>query len=327
MTDSVKSRDTSAGGFVDRSARGRVNIGGPDRLKFLHNLTTNEVKKLGAGKGQESFVTSPQGKTLGYVTLLALEDRIVLRTAVEGLPPVLAHLRKYGVFDDVSIDDVSGSTCEFHLFGDDLGESGQFLGIESSGVGEYDHVASQTFPGFLVVRESPTGLPGLTLIGPAESRDELMARMEKSGLARVDPDVFEALRIEAGTPEVGREVKPENLPQELDRDDRAISFVKGCYLGQETVARLDAMGHVNKILRGGLVSGELPVAGTPLTLDGKPVGTVTSSAYSPRLGRGVLLAYVRTANASPGTLLTAESPTGGPAPTVEISALPMNESR
>jgi folate-binding protein YgfZ len=323
MTDRGVSRIANAGGFVDRSRRARVAVGGPDRAKFLHNLTTNDVKKLGMGKGQEGFVTSPQGKTLGYVTLLAMDDRILLRTAAEGIDPVLAHLRKYGVFDDVSIDDVSESTCEVHLFGDDVSEAGQFLGLESPGETDYEHVVSRTLPGFEVVRESPTGHPGLTLIGPVDALEELLVRLEKAGLARVEPDAFEALRIEAGTPEVGREVKAENLPQELDRDDRAISFVKGCYLGQETVARLDAMGHVNKILRGGLVDGELPAAGSPLMADGKPVGTVTSSAFSDRLGRGILLAYVRTSHANPGTLLTAESPSGGPATTVEVSALPM----
>src|SRR4051794_20039222 len=93
-------------GLCDRSGRARLEILGPDRAKFLHNLTTNDVNGLAAGRGVEAFVTSPQGKTLGYVTLLARADRILLRTDAGGLEHVLPHLRKYGVFDDVELDDV-----------------------------------------------------------------------------------------------------------------------------------------------------------------------------------------------------------------------------
>src|ERR1700722_9134527 len=94
-------------GWSDRSPRSRIEIGGPDRAKFLHNLTTNDVKRLADGAGHESFVTSPQGKTLAYVTLLATEKAtILLRTEPESLNSILPHLKKYGVFDDVSIEDV-----------------------------------------------------------------------------------------------------------------------------------------------------------------------------------------------------------------------------
>ncbi|MEO6810652.1 MAG: hypothetical protein ABI353_16170, partial [Isosphaeraceae bacterium] len=86
-------------GFIDRSARVRLDVTGPDRAKFLHNLTTNEVKRLPEGQGCEAFVTSPQGKTLGYIQLLADLDRILLRTDPGGLGPVLPHLQKYGPFD------------------------------------------------------------------------------------------------------------------------------------------------------------------------------------------------------------------------------------
>jgi tRNA-modifying protein YgfZ len=94
-------------GLIDRSDRLRVEVSGPDRAKFLHNLTTNEVKRLPAGHGCEAFVTSLQGKTIGYVILLAAEDRMIVRSDPAGLDLAMPHFRKYGVFDDVAIDDRS----------------------------------------------------------------------------------------------------------------------------------------------------------------------------------------------------------------------------
>ena len=91
--------------FIDRSDRARLEVTGPDRAKFLHNLTTNDVKRLGAGSGQEAFVTNPQGKTLGYVTMLATDDRILIRMDSSALDHVLPHFRKYGIFDDVLIEE------------------------------------------------------------------------------------------------------------------------------------------------------------------------------------------------------------------------------
>ena len=117
MTHPDSSSATPAAGLIDRSDRVRVEVTGPDRAKFLHNLTTNEVKRLAAGRGCEAFVTSLQGKTIGYVILLAAEDRILVRSDPGGMELALPHLRKYGVFDDVAIDDRSEATFELHLAG------------------------------------------------------------------------------------------------------------------------------------------------------------------------------------------------------------------
>ena len=124
---------------------------------------------------------------------------------------------------------------------------------------------------------------------------------------KASPELFELWRIEAGTPVYGQDVTVENLPQEIDRNSRAINFQKGCYLGQETVARLDALGHVNKILRGLLLDPIVeprPGETTLQTEDGKPAGRITSMAYSPALGRWIGLGIVRVAHATPGRDLT-----------------------
>ena len=314
--------------LLDRSERLRVEVAGPDRAKFLHNLTTNDVKRLPAGQGVEAFVTSPQGKTLGYVTLLAADDRIWLRTdpVVEG--PVLPHLAKYGVFDDVTVVDATASTFELHLAGPRAADLLEATGAGLPDDGPLRHrTAEIAGVAVRVVRESPFGAGGLTLIGPRDGSPAVLAAVraagEGFGLADLDGPTAEALRVEAGTPAAGRDVTPDNLPQEVARDDRAINFVKGCYLGQETVARIDALGHVNKLLRGFRFEGDaVPPPGASVEADGKKVGTLTSTVADPAGGGSIGLGYVRTTHAGPGTAVEAVS--GDARWPAVVSALPMS---
>jgi tRNA-modifying protein YgfZ len=301
------SAPVTTSGWIDRSSRARLEIGGPDRAKFLHNLTTNDVKRLPVGQGQESFVTTLQGKTLAYVTLLATESAIILRTesiSLEGLAP---HLARYGVFDDVQIDDVSAGTFEIHLFGPEVDSLLEAEGFILPPEGPLRHVSAKLGDHqILVVRELPTGLPGTTLIGGIDGFETVKEWLASAGPGEIDGSTFDALRIEAGTPLSGRDVTLANLPQEVGRDSKTINFVKGCYLGQETVARLDALGHVNRIMKGLILEGltAIPPDGSPLILDGKTVGTITSAAYSSGSGCPIALGYVKVAQAIAGTKLS-----------------------
>jgi folate-binding protein YgfZ len=316
-------------GLSNLSARCRLRVTGPDRAKFLHNLTTNEVKRLAVGLGQEAFVTSPQGKTLGYVTLLACPEEILVRTDPGGLEQVLPHLNKYGLFDEIGLDDATPTTFELHLAGPEVEAWVSRAGGEPPPPGRLVHHEIQLGPARVrLVRESPTGRPGLTVIGRSEDAQAVISWLrERAGdlsPVEISPALFDALRIEAGTPVFGRDVTPENLPQEVDRDDRAINFVKGCYLGQETVARIDALGHVNKVLKGlKIPEGPVPSPGAELeTPDGKRVGTITSSAFSPGWGFAVALGYVRVAHARPESELRLVAPGSG-ATAALVSDLPM----
>ena len=317
-------------GFIDRTDRVRIEVGGADRAKFLHNLTTNDVKRLAVGRGHEAFVTSLQGKTLGYVTLVASEARILLRTDPGGAGLLLPHLRKYGVFDEVSIDDLSAQTFEFHLSGPSAAELLRSAGGELPPEGDLSH-GSTELDGcpVQVIRDSPTGQPGLTLVGGIADASKVAAQLhslgERLGLIELDPGLFDILRIEAGTPVFGREVTEENLPQEIGRDNRAISFVKGCYLGQETVARIDAPGHVNKLLKGlkFLTPEDVTAENAVLTREGKTIGKLTSTAFSPGWGRPVALGFVRAAHAEAGTELLCLGEGGGEPRSVVVCDLPM----
>jgi folate-binding protein YgfZ len=238
------------------------------------------------------------------VILLATDDRVILRTDAGALEGLLPHLQRYGVFDDVSLEDVSGRTLELHLAGPN---SDLILDGVAPGTEEYSHIMSRIADvDVRLVRESPTGHSGITIIGRGEDAPVVSRAVHEAGsplgLVELDAHEFEALRIEAGTPMFGRDVTPDNLPQEVARDSRAINFVKGCYLGQETVARIDALGHVNKTLRGLHFDGNvIPPRGSAVEVDGKAVGMLTSAALAPGSGRVVALGYVRSAYAAAGS--------------------------
>lgn len=301
--------DTMA--LVDRTGRVRLRVSGPDRAKCLHNLTTNEVKRLAVGDGCEAFVTSPQGKILALITIAARPDTLLVGADADARDGLLAHLGKYAIFDDVQVDDISAETFEIHVVGPQLDDLLARLAIPTPGEARLSS-SEATVAGtpLTLLRDDPIGPLGLTLIGPATEAqavcEALLTASDGLGIVPLSAPYVELLRIAAGTPQFGRDVKPDNLPQEVGRDDRAISFVKGCYLGQETVARIDALGHVNKHLRRLHLDGPLPPTGTPLTADGKSVGTITSAAPLPGEPFAIGLGYVRTAHAAPGAVLAFE---------------------
>ncbi len=323
--------------WSDRSGRVRLEIAGPDRAKFLHNLTTNDVKRLPLGRGCEAFVTSPQGKALAYVKILACPESILVSTDPGGLVLALPHLQKYGVFDDIVLEDRSATTFEFHLAGPRAEDLIRAAGGELPAPDELSHVATALADSpLLVFRESPTGRPGLTLIGARSSAAKIAGLLrtegEVLGLAELDLESFEVLRIEAGTPVFGRDVTEKNLPQEIGRDNQAINFVKGCYLGQETIARLDALGHVNQLLKGLLLAPQAnpPRPGSVLEADGKRVGYVTSSAISPGWNAPVALAMVRSSHTRAGAAVVVkldDSSTlvDAPARVLDLPMLPPND--
>lgn len=298
--------------YIDRSTnRARIKVSGKDRASFLHNLTTNEVKKLAPGTGREAFVTTIQGKTLAFVQLHVGPDEILVRTDRGSLDLLLPHFQKYAIFSDVTLDDLQASSFEYHLIGDGAFDCFEFEGASpadpySIAAARIDRVSVR------VVRESPTGRPGATAIGRADDRSAFLEALEQAcstraiTLAPIELDDFETMRIAAGTPVSGIDISPDNLPQELGRDQTAISFTKGCYLGQETVARLDSMGHVNKIFRGVVFDAidRPPPSGTALQADDKPAGTITSAAFSKEHGGVIALGYLKLNYASPGTIVT-----------------------
>ncbi len=289
-------------------------VRGDDRLSFLHNFCTNDIKRLQPGTGCEAFLTSIKGRVLGHLRVFATTDALLVVCERDATDAIVAHLDKYLITEDVQLrsraddDDllsVSGPAAEAWLR-ESCTTSADWPPF-SSGTLEIAGAA------VTVLRCDLTRQPGFLLAVPhgvsADVRDWITA----TGVLPAGPPVFEALRIEAGAPRSGIDIGELNLAQEAGRTPQAISFTKGCYLGQEPIARLDALGHVNQELRSvAFEPGPTPAPGTPVqTAEGEPVGTITSSAISyAEEPHPVALALLRARVTSPDTCVTVTTANG-----------------
>ncbi len=260
--------------WLDLSDRGRLEARGRDRARFLHNVTSNEVKKMSPGDSCYAFLLTPQGRILGDLELLCLEDRFLIDTEPELREKVLRHILKYRVADQIELTDVTGSTAS--------------IGIEGPGANGLqlppgDHIAAPFTitgqPGYRVYC-SPSALPGL------------IAEVESAGAVAATSEDARIVRIENGKPRYGEDILETTLPQET-LQMHAVSFSKGCYLGQEIVERIRARGHVNRELRRmELDTAEPPAPGTRLTFENRDT-EITSSVLSPQSGKVIALGYAR----------------------------------
>lgn len=326
--------------YADLGRRTQIRVRGGDRAKFLHGLCTNDVKSLSPGQGRECFFTNVQGKTIGHAFLFCGDDAIHIDTTPGQAAALLPHLDRYIIREDVQLVDESGTRREFVLFFEHSAPVAGHFGLGFP-AGRLDH-ADTPFDGITVDMRLVdwTGRDCWFLSCAAEETDRLRALLSKmleasrdalEQLPSIGPEVdamgwieapfffecsedqIEARRIAYGMPYFGRDITAANLPQEVARDRHAISFNKGCYIGQETVARIDALGHVNRYLvRLRIAADDPPAPGTPLLAEGaeKPVGEITSSARSPHRERVVALGvvalgYVRRGHHTAGTRLSA----------------------
>lgn len=290
--------------IVDRT---RLEIGGADRAKFLHNLCTNDVKSLAPGQGCEAFFTNVQGKLLGHVFLFVGAEAIVVDTVSGQAPSLTTHLERYHIREDVLIRDCGDEWSQVWLLGQ---EASQLLAslIEPADAAmlPQSRLAHATFSiaGVETTVASAGWGKGFWISCPRGDSVRLTAALSSAGASTQSLDALESARVEAGFPEWGRDINDKNLPQEVDRDALAISFKKGCYLGQETVARIDALGHVNRLLRRVRLNGVSPVSdGLELFLGDKPAGVVTSSAPSTHNRETFALTMLRREASTPGQVL------------------------
>jgi len=301
---------TTGAGVADLGERTQVEMTGLDRAAFLHGFCTNDIKRLVAGQGCEAFLTTIQGKTLAYLHVYCQPDSLALDAEPEHASAIIDHLDRYIIREDVQLADRSAACTTLLAAGPDAADLiGRAMRFDAAVPGERLAHTQGTWEGHAVwVRRTDyTGEPGYFLQCARELADQLRSALIAAGATGCLPDAVEMARIEAGTPRFGCDITPDNLPQEVDRNERAISFTKGCYLGQETVARIDALGHVNRTLRAVRFAGnQVPQAGHELRRDGKPVGGVTSATWSLRLDAPLALAYVRRGSNQPGTQLESD---------------------
>lgn len=321
MTDLINEHAalTTSAGLVELEPRTLIELTGGDRAAFLHNFCTNDIRRLTPGSGCEIFITNVQGKTIGHGYVFCEAESLLLDTAPGQAETLIAALDRYLIREDAQLHDRGALWRELLLAGPRAADVLRDLGLEKIPSAALDHEAAEVQAIALRLRRIDwLGPETFELQIPTEAVQQVRDAMLAAGASACGAAAFDAVRIETGTPLFGRDISPANLPQEVDRDQQAISFTKGCYLGQETVARIDALGHVNKLLRGVRFSGSaIPEIGSELTRDGKAIGTVTSATYSPRLQAPLALAYLRREASQPGTALEGAT---GPA---EVVALPL----
>lgn len=313
-------REALLGGaaVVEGAAAGRLRLGGADRVRFLNGLVSCEVKGLAEGEGAYGFVTSLQGRVLADVVVLAVADELWLEVPVGEEEAVASHLAKYLIADRVEIASLDLEVVTLAGPGAaTLLESSLGRGSLPSGPWTHRPADLAGAPGRVVRRGiAPVETFDLWLqpgAGPA-----VRAHLQAEGAHPAGRETWDVLRVERGIPAFGRDFGPDNFPQETGLGEQAVSYDKGCYLGQEIVARIHYRGGVNKALRGLRFRGltEPPPTGTELLAEGRPAGTVGTSVLSPAHGPIALAILHNRANA-PGTIL--DLPSGA---TAEVTSLP-----
>lgn len=318
-------------GVLDLSFRSRVCLTGADRVRFLHGQVTNDVKKLRVGDGCYSALTSAKGKLQSDLNIFCLQDELLLDFEPGLLTTVAERLEKYIVADDVQVVDVAphygllsvqGPRAEAAVLASGLFDSVPTVSLSAS------KLSDATRGEIYLMNHARLATRGFDLFVPLATlgavADRLVVAAKSLGGRACGWSVFEIARVEAGIPRFGADMDEANLASECGIEARAISYQKGCYIGQEVLNRIHSVGHVNRELRGLriLAGGETsPRPGDKLFHDNRDVGHVTSAVFSPRLKRVVALGYVRREANAAGTELTLRS--GATDFRVKVEALPL----
>lgn len=278
-------------GWLARRGRGMLLLTGPDAADYLQGQLTSDVEALEPGAGQYSALLDHKGRMQTDMRVLRLEqDLIWIDTSPEGTAAALRHLGMYKIGREVEIADRSAEAAIVSVIGP---ASVPLTGVPPLGP-EGSHREVQL--GGVACRAVATDV-GIDLICEAPELSRLTGALEEAGVVPVSEDAAEIVRVESGRPRFGREMGTETIPQEAGINERAVSFTKGCYIGQETVARLHYKGKPNRHLRGLRPAGKV-AAGDPIVAGERQVGTVGTFALSPAHGP-VALAIVRR-EAAPG---------------------------
>ena len=295
-------------GLLDRSGRGGIAVVGPDGADYLQGQLTNDVESLAVGEGQYAALLDRKGHMQTDMRVLRpATEEILLDFEPGARDAALRHLTMYSVGRDVQIVDSTEERAIVSLIGPRAAEI----------------AGTPPLPEFANEMASVAGIPvlavgtrdGVDLFLPATERERLLAALTEAGAVEVSPEAVEIIRVEAGVPRFGAEMDTATMPAEASIVEDAVSFTKGCYIGQETVARLHYKGKPNRHLRGLRLSGAAE-PGAALRLGEKEVGTLGGAVVSPALGP-IGLAIVRR-EAEPGT----EVAVGEDGVTAEVVALP-----
>jgi folate-binding protein YgfZ len=301
-------------GLVDRSDRGKLLVKGTEAAEYLQGQLTNDIEGLGVGEGCYAALLDRKGHMQGDMRVLNLSGAtyapvesisrtgssngggVWLDLEAVALEAVRRHLQTYKIGRDVEVENVTEERALLSLVGP---RSSEVAGSPPLP----EHACEQLTIAGIDCLAVGTAL-GIDLIAPVDESDRLRAGLVETGAAEVSPEAAEILRIETGTPRFGAEMDSATMPAEAGIVESTVSFTKGCYIGQETVARLHYKGKPNRHLRGLRLTAPAP-AGTPLLLGDREVGRIGSSCVSPAHGP-IALAILRREAESGAELVAGE---------------------
>lgn len=303
-------------GFLRRPELLTLRATGADRVRFLNGMVSNDVGKLPVGSAQRAVKASSKGRVEGVLRIRKRADDILVDVREVSAARVAGELVKFVVMDDVQLSDATSEREVVSIHGPEAGAVLTRAGWDP--LPERD-LTFETAEGGTVIRDDELGLPSYELHVPEAG--PVMEALAAAGATPVSAEDLDVVRIEAGRPLDGVDVDVDTLPLEARLDD-AVDHEKGCYIGQEVIARATHRGGVKHHLIGLSFDGAPVPAGAELFLPGadKRVGEITSSVHSPTLGRAIGLGYVRIDHEAPGTALEARW-ADGRAPAV-VAALP-----
>ncbi|HEX3733678.1 MAG TPA: folate-binding protein [Solirubrobacterales bacterium] len=280
-------------GLVDRSDRGVIAVTGPDGAEYLQGQLTNDVEALGVGEGQYAALLDRKGHMQADMRVLRSEaEEILVDTEGVARPAVVRHLTMYSIGREVEVVDVSEERATLSLIGPRAVE------VAGTAVLPENACENSAVAGVECLAVGTRG--GIDLVVAATESERLREALRAAGAVEVAAEAAEILRVEAGVPRYGAEMGSETMPAEAGIVERVVSFTKGCYIGQETVARLHYKGRPNRHLRGLRLSAPAQ-PGTPLRLGEKEVGRLGGACVSPAFGP-IALAILRR-EAEPGAEL------------------------
>ncbi len=278
---------------------GLLELTGADRHRFANAYLTCEVKGLAPGSGACGFFTNPQGRILSDALVLALDDRLWIEVSPGQEEAIAAHLKKYILADRVEVRPLVDAV-PVSVHGP---RAAEILGVDLPEEAWAHAPGNVLGTAVRVQRGGPSSLWDLALWVAPELLAPLCAALEGAGVPAAGQEDLEVLRVERGIPRFGLDYGAENFPQETGREE-AVSYTKGCYLGQEVVARIHYRGGVQKVLRSLVFApGTAPATGAALLAEGREAGAVGSVVFSPALGRLVGLSILHRRAAAPGTVL------------------------
>lgn len=298
--------------LFDRSQRGLIQAQGPDAVRWLHNICTNDIVHMSGWC--EAFLTTPKAKAVAHVYVYRPPSpegsETLWITCEPGLSDkVLNYLDRYLISERVELSKRTGAIAQWHL-----------AGPRAEAAHAQLTAGSQPASGMSSFRHDLLGLPGFDLFSAPDRAEIIRATLHAYGVHAAGSQSFEWLRVEAGLPLQGQDIDEDRFVVEVNRIPQTICYTKGCYLGQEPIVMARDRGHVNRKFMGLSVRGnEALPPGTRLFHEGNEVGLVTSSVVSPRFGP-IALAYLRRGSDAPGTVLEAEW--GGSRQAVQVTALP-----